>query len=78
MVRRHLERSDSSRLALCLGVEPLKVLRRLVKDVRAVDHKVDEKYMSRLKAKNQAARTRAEKAASEPSMPSSCQGSASR
>ena len=32
------------------------------KDVRAVDHKVDEKYMSRLKAKNQAARTRAEKA----------------
>ena len=30
----------------------LKVLRRLVKDVRAVDHKVDEKYMSRLKAKN--------------------------
>ena len=40
----------------------LKVLRRLVKDVRAVDHKVDEKYMSRLKAKNQAARTRAEKA----------------
>ena len=40
----------------------LKVLRRLVKDVRAVDHKVDEKYMSRLKATNQAARTRAEKA----------------
>ena len=40
----------------------LKVLRRLVKDVRAVDHKVDEKYMSHLKAKNQAARTRAEKA----------------
>ena len=30
--------------------------------MRAVDHKVDEKYMSRLKAKNQAARTRAEKA----------------
>ncbi len=40
----------------------LKVLRRLVKDVRAMDHKVDEKYMSRLKAKNQAACTRAEKA----------------
>ena len=40
----------------------LKVLRRLVKDVRAVDHTVDEKYMSRLKSKNQAARTRAEKA----------------
>ena len=40
----------------------LKVLRRLVKNVRAADHKVDEKYMSCLKAKNQAARTRAEKA----------------
>ena len=43
----------------------LKVLRRLVKDVRAADHKVDEKYMSRLKAKNQAAKTRAEKAFSQ-------------
>ena len=30
--------------------------------MRAVDHKVDEKYMSRLKARSQAARTRAEKA----------------
>jgi len=40
----------------------LKALRRLVKAVRTADHKVDEKYISRLKAKNQAARTRAEKA----------------
>ena len=43
----------------------LKALRRLVKSVRAADRKVDEKYMSRLKAKNQAARTRAEKAFSQ-------------
>ncbi|MBI61151.1 MAG: RNA polymerase sigma factor RpoD [Verrucomicrobiales bacterium] len=40
----------------------LKALRRLVKDVRTADHKVDEKYISSLKAKNQAARTRAGKA----------------
>jgi RNA polymerase primary sigma factor len=43
----------------------LKALRRLVKSVRTADRKVDEKYMSRLKAKNQAARTRAEKAFSQ-------------
>ena len=40
----------------------LKTLRKLVKDVRVVDKKVDEKYMATLKAKNQAARTRAGKA----------------
>jgi len=40
----------------------LKTLRKLVKDVRVVDKKVDEKYMGTLKAKNQAARTRASKA----------------
>ena len=40
----------------------LKSLRRLVRDVRAIDHKVDEKYMSRLKAKNKSALTRTEKA----------------
>ena len=40
----------------------LKSLRRLVKDVRTADQKVDEKYISSLKAKNQAARTRAQKA----------------
>jgi RNA polymerase primary sigma factor len=40
----------------------LKSLRRLVKDVRAIDHKVDEKYLSQLKAKNQSALTRAKKA----------------
>ncbi len=40
----------------------LKTLRKLVKDVRVVDKKVDERYMATLKAKNQAARTRAGKA----------------
>ena len=40
----------------------LKALRRLLKDVRAADRKVDEKYMSRLKAKNKSALTRTEKA----------------
>jgi len=40
----------------------LKTLRKLVKDVRTIDKKVDEKYMSILKGKNQSARTRAQKA----------------
>ena len=40
----------------------LKALRRLVKDIRAVDKKVDDNYISTLKAKNQSARTRASKA----------------
>ena len=40
----------------------LKALRRLVKDVRAIDHKVDEKYLAQLKAKNKSAHTRAKKA----------------
>jgi len=40
----------------------LKSLRRLVKDVRAIDRKVDEKYLSQLKAKNQSALTRAKRA----------------
>jgi RNA polymerase primary sigma factor len=40
----------------------LKQLRRLVREVRAIDHKVDDRYMSRLKAKNKGAKTRAEKA----------------
>ena len=39
----------------------LKALRRLVKEVRAMDHKVDGNYMSRLKAKNKSAQTRATK-----------------
>ncbi|MBL68263.1 MAG: RNA polymerase sigma factor RpoD [Verrucomicrobiales bacterium] len=43
----------------------LKTLRKLVKDVRTVDKKVDEKYLSINKAKNQSARTRAEKAFNE-------------
>ena len=40
----------------------LRTLRKLVKDVRVVDKKVDEKYMAMLKAKNQSACTRASKA----------------
>ena len=39
----------------------LKQLRRLVREVRTIDHKVDDRYMSRLKAKNKGAKTRAEK-----------------
>jgi len=40
----------------------LKTLRKLVKDVRVVDKKVDERYIGMHKAKNQSARTRASKA----------------
>jgi RNA polymerase primary sigma factor len=40
----------------------LKQLRRLVREVRTIDRKVDDKYLSRLKAKNKGALTRAEKA----------------
>ena len=40
----------------------LKSLRRLVREVRTIDHKVDDRYMSRLKAKNKSALTRASKA----------------
>jgi len=39
----------------------LRTLRRLVKDVRVADKKVDERYMAILKAKNQAAVTRGKK-----------------